>query len=369
MEKKRIYPENTPPGNIPYNVVNPAFRYRAIVPADDSIVMEVDANGVLYVAAQGLRVETPVVTIQDNIITATCATEGAMILFTYDTGGIIIVCAYGSPIEIDDVVRAPITFWAQKGGMVPSNYVYPTYPPFCVFEKYKSRIKIYDFNTLAEGEILYTLDGRDPIDYGIVYDGNDIRILEPCTLKAVIQFQDGTYSPITTKKIHALIINTEVTTDYGNNTVTAVAHVFDEKGYAVSADIYFTIDGTDPNTGSSSGNFYERNIYGEETTTVKFIAYADYCIRSQIATCEVGEEQVQPPTITFEPEHDGSILAYIDGIPEGGIGYFTIKYSINAGIVEEYESPFYVNVDDTVEAYVEYIISGEKSNGVIEKAE
>lgn len=122
MEKKRIYPENTPPGNIPYNVVNPAFRYRAIVPADDSIVMEVDANGVLYVSAKDPTpiVATPVVTVVYNTVTATCATEGAEIFYT-DDGSMPSVHSskYTEPIEINSDTY--FRFVAVKNGMINSE--------------------------------------------------------------------------------------------------------------------------------------------------------------------------------------------------------------------------------------------------------
>ena len=53
MEKKRIYQEDTPPGNIPYCGPNGKFRFNYIVPADDSIILEKDRNGVLYISAPG----------------------------------------------------------------------------------------------------------------------------------------------------------------------------------------------------------------------------------------------------------------------------------------------------------------------------
>ena len=53
MARKRIYPEITPSGNIPYQGINKPFRFNHIVPADDSIILEVDDNGVLYISAAG----------------------------------------------------------------------------------------------------------------------------------------------------------------------------------------------------------------------------------------------------------------------------------------------------------------------------
>ena len=90
MEKKRIYPEQTPANNIPYHGINSVFRYRAIVPEDDSIVMKMDANGVLYVSSVAPMVATPDATVAVSIadisatITATCDTEGAEIYYTTD---------------------------------------------------------------------------------------------------------------------------------------------------------------------------------------------------------------------------------------------------------------------------------------------
>lgn len=53
MARKRIYPEITPSGNIPYQGINKPFRFNHIVPSDDSIILEIDDNGVLYISAAG----------------------------------------------------------------------------------------------------------------------------------------------------------------------------------------------------------------------------------------------------------------------------------------------------------------------------
>lgn len=334
-----------------------------IIPGDGVSFELLEDNKTIKVSAAAEVAATPVLTYDEHgVLTATCETEGAMILFTAYFGGLSVVCAYDGPLNLDDFVLIPIKFWAQKGGMSPSDYVSPTYPPFFRFDKYKSKIMIDDFNQ-AKGEIFYTLDGSDPIENGIAYDGLPIVILEPCTVKAVILFKDGTYSTITTKEIHALSIDIEVNKDYGNNTVIAEAHVFDEKGYAVSADVYYSIGGADPSAGSHNGNnnYYEQSIYGEENT-VKFIAYADDCIPATIVTCGVGEEKVQPPTITFEQELDGSILAYIDGIPEGGTGYFDILYSLAGANFALYTEPFSVSTGDNVTAYIVYLVTQQASD-------
>lgn len=181
MEKKRIYPENTPPGNIPYNVVNPAFRYRAIVPADDSIVMEVDANGVLYVSAQGLRVEAPVAKIVEGekfeqLIILSSETEDARIFYTFDGSSPIIGISheYQSPINISSLEndKQDLIFVAAKNGLVnslDSEFIFyvPSAPTISIEEG--GLVNIIN-NDSVKSQIYYTVDGSTPTTDAKLYE-------------------------------------------------------------------------------------------------------------------------------------------------------------------------------------------------------
>lgn len=119
MEKKRIFPENTPPQNIPYASANKKLPFSYIVPEDDSIVIEQDANGVLYLSSGIKKVQSPVLVYDGKYITASCATEGADIFYT-DNGDM--PTAQSNPYTT--AISANSTsyrFVAIKNGMVNSD--------------------------------------------------------------------------------------------------------------------------------------------------------------------------------------------------------------------------------------------------------
>lgn len=136
MEKKRIFPENTPPQNIPYASANKKLPFSYIVPEDDSIVIEQDANGVLYLSSVPPRVATPVLTIDGLTISAECATEGADIYYTTD-GKMPTVesTQYSGPITVG--VTTSFRFVALKNGLISSveataTVVKPKSTDFCL---------------------------------------------------------------------------------------------------------------------------------------------------------------------------------------------------------------------------------------------
>ena len=199
MEKKRIYPEQTPANNIPYHGINSVFRYRAIVPADDSIIMEVDANGVLYISTPVKKVETPVVGVRGRNVDAHCATEGAEIHYTTDGS-----MPSASSTHFTDIITVEETtnfrFAAFKNGFISSDEVSASAnylePP--IIEVDRETVTLINPND--NGYIHYTDDGTDP-------DENSNQYTEPLNfmqgetvIKAVVYDKVG-HSPISEKTI------------------------------------------------------------------------------------------------------------------------------------------------------------------------
>ena len=119
MEKKRIYPEQTPPQNIPYASSNKKMPFSYIVPKDETVIIEQDANGVLYLSTGISKVATPVLTVDGYTVSAVCATEGAVIYYTTDgSTPSINSSVYSTPVTMQG---KEFRFVAVKNGMVNSN--------------------------------------------------------------------------------------------------------------------------------------------------------------------------------------------------------------------------------------------------------
>lgn len=120
MKKKRIFPENTPPQNIPYASANKKLPFSYIVPEDDSIVIEQDANGVLYFSSGIKKVQSPVLVYDGTYITASCETEGADIFYT-DNGDMPTAQSNPYTTAISAQSSTSYRFVAIKNGMVNSD--------------------------------------------------------------------------------------------------------------------------------------------------------------------------------------------------------------------------------------------------------
>lgn len=352
--------------DIPNKKINRSPQFRNLIPGEGVTFEPVD-DRVAKVTANSGKVEAPVITIEDSVLTATCETEGAMIFFDAITEGYInLVLAYKDPIDLENALFFPNSLWAQKGGMLNSDIVRPIFPPLCKFNKYDATVKLYDSNEITgrNGEILYTLDGSDPVENGILYDGKAIAILEACTLKAVVDLGKS-YSPMCIKTIQALTIGTNTMYDYANDELTITATAKTTGGSSVNAEIYYDVN-IDPTDKSPRYDEYEQSgIYYDKAQDVRFIAYANNCIPSPIVTV-ITPVEVTPPVINVEVAQGGNLLASLSGIPEGGNGYFTIKYQLNYGSEMVYNEPFAVVYGDTISAKIIYDVTGQQSSSTEE---
>ena len=168
MKYKRIFPEETPANNIPYHGVNNVFRYRAIVPADASILMYEDANGVLYIAADNniKKVKSPVVSIADGVAEVSCETIGASIFYTID-GNMPSAASilYAGPIIL--LKGTTYRFVAIKNGCVSSDEVSFSDPStnFRFVSEMDGTTISMSFSGKIDPRLEYSLDGG--VEYNV----------------------------------------------------------------------------------------------------------------------------------------------------------------------------------------------------------
>ena len=309
MEKKRIYPENTPPGNIPYNVVNPAFRYRAIVPADDSIIMEVDHNGVLYISAANNTptVETPVVSVDGRTVTVTCDTDGAEIFYTTD-GSMPTTSStlYTSPVTVK--VSTNFRFVAVKNGMVNSDEataaVEYLIAPIINFDETTGEVSIENPNADG-GTIYYTTDGTTPTDNSTEYT-DPIVLSSTTTVKAIIT--DGVGSSFVSSETYSKATQptiSEPVQDYNTGLYSI------EISSEIGTTILYTTDGSTPTPSSEeySGPIIKSLFTGK--ISIKAIAVGKGLITSDVASFVYGESSVDAPSI--EVGVDGMVTIELQG--------------------------------------------------------
>ena len=161
MEKKRIYPEQTPPQNIPYASANKKLPFSYIVPKDETVIIEQDANGVLYLSTGISKVATPVLTVDGYTVSAVCATEGAVIYYTTDgSTPSINSSVYSTPVTMQG---KEFRFVAVKNGMVNSDEASATtginYFRFVAVENKASILMKSQLNTPPVLE--YSIDGGE----------------------------------------------------------------------------------------------------------------------------------------------------------------------------------------------------------------
>ena len=161
MEKKRIYPEQTPPQNIPYASSNKKMPFSYIVPKDETVIIEQDANGVLYISTNISKVATPVLTVDGYTVSAVCATEGAVIYYTTDgSTPSINSSVYSTPVTMQG---KEFRFVAVKNGMVNSNEASVTTGiNYFRFVAVENNTSILMKSTLAKPPVLeYSIDGGE----------------------------------------------------------------------------------------------------------------------------------------------------------------------------------------------------------------
>ena len=223
---------------------------------------------------------TPVITVADNSVTITCATEGATIYYTKDgSDPTADSSVYSSPIALTETVT--VKAFAAADGYDDSEtaekectYVAPVAAtPVITDEDNKVTITC----ETEDAVIYYTTDGSAPTAESTKYEA-PFDVTATVTVKAVATKEGYTDSEVASAEVEYVAPGTvgtpKITQDGNTVTITCAT---------TGATIYYTIDGTAPTTKSTK---YTAAITLTETVTIKAIAVADGYTTSNVASKE-----------------------------------------------------------------------------------
>lgn len=143
--------------------------------------------------------------------------------------------------------------------------------------------------------IYYTTNGQEATIESILYEGP--FTLYETTLVSAIATTDGTYSKMSTAhfKIEALPIEVATPVILPIDAVSKLTIEVSIECETANAQIYFTIDGTQPN---ESSTLYTESFSIEETTTIKAIAFVEGTASETATKTYTIETEVIPIEVT-----------------------------------------------------------------------
>lgn len=193
--------------------------------------------------------------------------------------------------------------------------------------------------------VLYTLDGSDPLENGIVYS-SPVSLNENASVKA-IEAKDGWKASAITSgeykfKVSPVIIDLNPGTYYAEQNVKLATDTDD-------ADIYYTLDGADPSVSSLR---YSGNIEIKESSCLKAIAIKNGYDNSSIASADYSLKN--NPAVIKLPQaiYNNKQVVSIENNNVNGIIYYSLDGTAPDSEDEEYVGPFEIDGDVTVSAIV-----------------
>ena len=221
---------------------------------------------------------TPVITVADNSVTITCATEGATIYYTTDgSDPTADSSVYSSPITLTKTVT--VKAFAAADGYDDSEtaekectYVAPVAAAPVITDS-DNKVTI---TCETEGAVIYyTTDGSAPTAESTKYEA-PFDVTATVTVKAVATKEGYTDSEVASAEVEYVAPGTvgtpKITQDGNTVTITCAT---------TGATIYYTIDGTAPTTASTE---YTAAITLTKDITIKAFAVKAECTDSAVAT-------------------------------------------------------------------------------------
>jgi hypothetical protein len=219
----------------------------------------------------------------------------------------------------------------------------PTFSPNS--ETFTGSISVVISDSTTGPTIYYTLDGSTPTTASTVYSG-PLAISASTTVKAIATASGYTQSAVGTA-VYSLSGPTAATPLFtpGAQAFTGTLSVA-ISDTTPSSTIYYTTNGTTPNTGSS---VYSTPITVSTTTTINAIAVATGYITSAMAT-SVYTLSSQTPTIIPGPQKFSTTLTVSIVGPPSSVIHYTVDGSTPTSASPLYAGAFTISATTTVKA-------------------
>ena len=298
------------------------------------------------------QVSTPTIQADEtlNYITITSETEGATIYFTNDgTEPTIASFLYTSPLNFT-FSEKPIKAIAVKTNMfnsdVASNSIKIKCPKPEIYPDFETNL-VNLFCDAEAASIYYTLDGTTPTTNSTLYDGTPFPLPMSGTVKAfatgLSNCLDSDVSTYTITKAATPTIQADNGEAPRYITITTTT---------IGADIYYTIDGSDPTTESIryTGPFREGPEHAHVSgVDIKAIAVMPGMFRSNVGNGNV-TLTCEPPQITRTGANTFEISSTF---PVNGASiYYTTDGTTPSTSSTPYSEPFTHSVPCTIKAIV-----------------
>ena len=310
-------------------------------------------------------VETPVVTVEGNTVTATCATEGAEIWYTYD-GSMPHVNGNKYTGPITDSNARSYRFVGIKNGMINSKEAtassgYQLQAPVISLDYTTGTVSIENPNGPGTGSytrsVRYTTDGSTPSVYNGTEYTTPFVITNRTNIKAVvveaITNMKSPVADVTYEKAEKPSLYYELTWPDGNSIVQITG--------ANDGEYRYTVDNSTPTYGSEA---YSGAIYGRiyEPVSYKFVCFKEGFVPSDARSVSVGYAKPVSPDIAFDAETNEVSLSIPsnqqgNGLNRGDVSpeQKRIYYTLDGSTPSEqngtlYTAPFAVSGNVTVKA-------------------
>ena len=286
----------------------------------------------------------------NNCITITCPDEGATIYFTDDGSTPTIASSvYSQPLNFN-YSQKPIKAIAAKPNMLISGVGTGSFTLKCPTPEIYPDFETNKVNLFCDAEaasIYYTLDGTTPTTNSTLYDGTPFPLPMSGTVKAFAtglpNCLDSDVSTYTITKAATPTIQADNGEAPRYITITTTT---------IGADIYYTIDGSDPTTESIryTGPFRE----GPEHAHVSGVDIKAIAVKPGMFCSEVGNGNVtltcEPPQITRTGANTFEISSTF---PINGASiYYTTDGTNPSTSSTPYSEPFTHSVPCTIKAIV-----------------
>ena len=253
-------------------------RFAAVLAAAALLVTAISCKTPEDATVEKETAATPVITVADNSVTITCATEGATIYYTTDgSDPTADSSVYSSPIALTETVT--VKAFAAADGYDDSE----TAEKECEYVKPVTATPVItdSDNTVTitceteDAVIYYTTDGTDPTAESTKYEAA-FPVTASVTVKAIATKAGYTDSEVASAEVEYVAPGTvgtpKITQDGNTVTITCAT---------TGATIYYTTDGSEPTTASTK---YTAAITLTKDITIKAFAVKADCTDSAVAT-------------------------------------------------------------------------------------